>query len=209
MVPADEHRESTLGRGAHPRRTAQARLCRCSIKRREIHGQATWTAKPGMMHFFCITTRRIFARSPNQRLWTVRMIQSRSNVCARRNDEFKDGTTRHIRGRLQQPAAVSFDCRAEPSPLRARSSFRDPFCTQPSLRIQLHMHRSYVMRRLAAFALQLTFLRGTRLISGQRSPFHPCANESGASRQSRREATSSRHPASADRSIQREGPHPS
>lgn len=38
------------------------------------------------------------------------MIQSRSNVCERRNDEFKDGTTRHIRGR-PQPAAVSFDDR--------------------------------------------------------------------------------------------------
>src|SRR3981189_2699080 len=50
--PADEHRESTLGRAAHPRRTAQARLCRRSIKRREIHGQATWAAKPGMVHFF-------------------------------------------------------------------------------------------------------------------------------------------------------------
>ena len=44
--PADEHRESTLGRAARPRRTAQARLCRRSIKCREIHGQATWTAKP-------------------------------------------------------------------------------------------------------------------------------------------------------------------
>ena len=48
--PADEHREPTLGRAAHSRRTAQARLCRRSIKRREIHGQATWTAKPAMAH---------------------------------------------------------------------------------------------------------------------------------------------------------------
>ena len=41
-----------------------------------------------------------------------------------------------------------------------------------ALRIQLHMHRSCVMRRLAAFALQLTFLRGKRLMSGQRPPCH-------------------------------------
>jgi hypothetical protein len=44
--PADEHREPTLGRAAHPRRITQARLCRRSIKRRQIHGQATWAAKP-------------------------------------------------------------------------------------------------------------------------------------------------------------------
>ncbi len=65
------------------------------------------------------------------------------------------------------------------------------------------------IRRLAAFALQLTCLRRMRLMSGQRPPFHPCENDSGASRQCRREATSSRHPASAGRPIQREGPNPS
>src|ERR1700687_3109657 len=43
--PADEHREPTLGRAAHPRRITQARPCRRSIKRRQIHGQATWAAK--------------------------------------------------------------------------------------------------------------------------------------------------------------------
>src|SRR5215217_407262 len=49
--PADEHREPALGSAAHPRRTAQARLCSRSIKRRQVHGQATWTAKSGMAHF--------------------------------------------------------------------------------------------------------------------------------------------------------------
>jgi transposase InsO family protein len=47
--PADEHREPILGGAAHPRRTTQARPCRRSIKRRQIHGQATWVAKPGMV----------------------------------------------------------------------------------------------------------------------------------------------------------------
>jgi hypothetical protein len=49
------------------------------------------------------------------------MIQSGSNVCARRNDEFKDGTTRCIRGRPQL-AAVSFDDRTadrQPQPKTA------------------------------------------------------------------------------------------
>src|ERR1700731_4295216 len=49
--PADEHREPTLGRAAHPRRITQARPRRRSIKRRQIHGQATGAAKPGMVHF--------------------------------------------------------------------------------------------------------------------------------------------------------------
>src|ERR1700676_1858696 len=46
--PADEHRESTLGCAAHPRRTAQAWLYRRSIKRRQIHGQTTGATQPGM-----------------------------------------------------------------------------------------------------------------------------------------------------------------
>src|SRR5450830_1302520 len=48
LNPADERRKSALGRAAHPRRTAQARLCSRSIKRRQVHGQAAWTAKSGM-----------------------------------------------------------------------------------------------------------------------------------------------------------------
>jgi len=39
------------GAPAHPRRITQARPCCRSIKRRKIHGQATWAAKPGMVHF--------------------------------------------------------------------------------------------------------------------------------------------------------------
>ncbi len=49
--PADEHREPTLVRAAHPRRTTQARRCRRSIKRCQVHGQAAWAAEPGMVHF--------------------------------------------------------------------------------------------------------------------------------------------------------------
>src|SRR3982074_1046188 len=44
--PADERRKSALGRATHPRRTAQARPCRRSIKRRQIHGQTTGAAQP-------------------------------------------------------------------------------------------------------------------------------------------------------------------
>jgi len=43
--------ENPLWGAAHPRRITQARPCRRSIKRRQIHGQATWAAKPGMVHF--------------------------------------------------------------------------------------------------------------------------------------------------------------
>src|SRR5258706_11294064 len=37
-----------LGCAAHPRRTAQAWVWRRPIKRRQVHGQATWTSKSGM-----------------------------------------------------------------------------------------------------------------------------------------------------------------
>jgi hypothetical protein len=72
---------------------------------------------------------------------------------------------------------------------RARSSFRNPFCRKPSLRIYLRMRGSYLMRRLATFALQLKFLRGTRLKLGSRPPFDSCANDSRLCGESRLEAT--------------------
>src|SRR5438876_10303359 len=48
--PADVHREPTLGRAAHPRRTTQARVRGRAVECRQIHGQATRAAKPGMAH---------------------------------------------------------------------------------------------------------------------------------------------------------------
>src|SRR6266478_6941281 len=39
-----------MGCAAHPWRTAQARLRGLAIQRREVHGQAMWTAVPGMAH---------------------------------------------------------------------------------------------------------------------------------------------------------------
>src|ERR1700746_3447900 len=38
--PAAERRESALGRAAHSRRTAQARVRGCAVERRQVHGQA-------------------------------------------------------------------------------------------------------------------------------------------------------------------------
>src|SRR6266568_2058829 len=43
--PADERRKSALGVTTHSRRIAQARLCRRSIERRQIHGEAARAAK--------------------------------------------------------------------------------------------------------------------------------------------------------------------
>src|ERR1700730_13196208 len=48
--PANERREPALGVATHSRRIAQARLCRRSIKRRPIHGEAARAAKPGGAH---------------------------------------------------------------------------------------------------------------------------------------------------------------
>jgi len=48
--PANERREPALGVATHSRRIAQARLCRRSIKRRQIHGEAARAAKPGVAH---------------------------------------------------------------------------------------------------------------------------------------------------------------
>src|ERR1700692_1759710 len=41
-------RKSALGRATHPRRTAQARDRGRSVKRRQVHGQTTGAAQPGM-----------------------------------------------------------------------------------------------------------------------------------------------------------------
>jgi hypothetical protein len=46
--PADERGETALGRAAHPRRTAQARVRDRAVKRRQVHGQTTGAAQPGM-----------------------------------------------------------------------------------------------------------------------------------------------------------------
>src|ERR1700722_11680731 len=46
--PANEHGEPALGRATHPRRTAQARVRDRAVERRQVHGQATWTAQSGM-----------------------------------------------------------------------------------------------------------------------------------------------------------------
>jgi hypothetical protein len=48
--PADERRKSAVGCAAHPWRAALARLRGRSVQRREVHGQAMWTAVPGMAH---------------------------------------------------------------------------------------------------------------------------------------------------------------
>src|SRR5438552_6902789 len=39
-----------MGSAAHPWRVAQARLRGRSVQRREVHGQAMWTAVPGLVH---------------------------------------------------------------------------------------------------------------------------------------------------------------
>jgi hypothetical protein len=49
--PADEHRKPSLGRAAHPRRTAQAWVRGRAIKRRQVHGQAAKTVQPGWTTF--------------------------------------------------------------------------------------------------------------------------------------------------------------
>src|SRR5213080_1307632 len=48
--PADERGKSAVGSAAHPWRVAQARLRGRSVQRREVHGQAMWTAIPGLVH---------------------------------------------------------------------------------------------------------------------------------------------------------------
>src|SRR5437762_2995007 len=48
--PADERRKSAVGCAAHPWRATQARLRGRSVERREVHGQAMWTAVPGLVH---------------------------------------------------------------------------------------------------------------------------------------------------------------
>ena len=58
--PANEHREPALGSTAHPRRTAQARVRGRAVQRRQVHGQAAWTAKSGDGATSCaITCRRL------------------------------------------------------------------------------------------------------------------------------------------------------
>src|SRR6202021_2246347 len=46
--PADEHGEPALGCATYPRRTAQTRVQRRSINRRQVHGQTTGATQPGM-----------------------------------------------------------------------------------------------------------------------------------------------------------------
>src|SRR5258708_3479859 len=48
--PADERGKSAVGCTSHPWRAAQARLRGRSVQRREVHGQAMWTAVPGVAH---------------------------------------------------------------------------------------------------------------------------------------------------------------
>src|SRR6184192_4211094 len=48
--PADERRKFLVGSAAHSWRVAQAWLRARSVQRREVHGQAMWTAVPGMAH---------------------------------------------------------------------------------------------------------------------------------------------------------------
>jgi hypothetical protein len=48
--PPDERRKSAMGCAAHPWRAAQARLRGRAIQRREVHGQAMWTAVSGVAH---------------------------------------------------------------------------------------------------------------------------------------------------------------
>src|SRR6266478_4097244 len=48
--PADERGKSAVGCAAHPWRATQARLRGRSVQRREVYGQAMWTAVPGMAH---------------------------------------------------------------------------------------------------------------------------------------------------------------
>src|SRR6185295_13640848 len=43
--PADERRKSALGRAAHPRRTAQARISGRAVERRQVHGQTAGDAQ--------------------------------------------------------------------------------------------------------------------------------------------------------------------
>ena len=60
---------SALGIAAHSRRIAQARLCRRSIQRRQIHGEAARAAKPGVAHLpaqpgaFIAVSRRAIANT--------------------------------------------------------------------------------------------------------------------------------------------------
>src|SRR5260370_41639111 len=49
--PADERGKSAVGCTSHPWRAAQARLRGRSVQRREVHGQAMWTAAPGWRTF--------------------------------------------------------------------------------------------------------------------------------------------------------------
>src|SRR5262249_17991484 len=47
---ADERGKSLVGSATHSWRAAQARLRGRSVQRREVHGQALWTAVPGTAH---------------------------------------------------------------------------------------------------------------------------------------------------------------
>src|SRR6202008_1850854 len=46
--PAALPRESALGRAAHSRRTAQARVGGRAVERRQVHGQTTRATQPGL-----------------------------------------------------------------------------------------------------------------------------------------------------------------
>src|SRR5262245_36660795 len=48
--PANERGKSLVGSAAHSWRAAQARLRGGSVQRREVHGEAMWTAVPAMAH---------------------------------------------------------------------------------------------------------------------------------------------------------------
>src|SRR5260221_10045912 len=47
---SDERGKSAVGCAAHSWRAAQARLRGRSVEPREVHGQAMWTAIPGLVH---------------------------------------------------------------------------------------------------------------------------------------------------------------
>src|ERR1700716_1893929 len=50
LIRQNERGKSAVGCAAHPWRAAQARLRGRSVERREVHGQAMWTAVPGLVH---------------------------------------------------------------------------------------------------------------------------------------------------------------
>src|SRR3984893_10516676 len=75
--PADEREKSAVGCAAHSWRAAQTRLRRRSVERGEVHGQAMWTAVPGMAHLASPHVSQVQVSALSSRPRTTGCLQAR------------------------------------------------------------------------------------------------------------------------------------